>query len=147
MPRSVSWRRRLLLPVLILIVGGALALWAAQRENRRIEAIERLATDLCQSAAAGSDLMHRLLTADPLLDGQLAPILQRICEPLKDNPQSLEVIALSGDAPSFSDGSATHHAIIRIAGADRLTLRLIFENDNPLIVGYALPAAPDTPAD
>ena len=147
MPRSVSWRRRLLLPALILIVGAVLAVWAAQRENRRIEAIERLATDLCQSAAAGADLIGRVPAADPLLARQIAPVLKRICEPLKDNPQSLEVIALLGDAPGISDGSATHHAIIRIAGADRLTLRLIFENDNPLIVGYALPAAPDTPAD
>jgi len=147
MPRSVSWRRRLLLPVLILIVGGTLTLWAAQRENRRIEAIERLATELCQSAAAGADVPHRLPTADPLLARRLAPVLKRICEPLKDNPQSLEVIASSSDAPGFSDGSATHHAIIRIAGADRLTLRLIFENDNLLIVGYALPAAIDPPVD
>jgi hypothetical protein len=143
MARSVSWRRRLLLPLLILIVGGALAIWAAQRESGRIEAIERLATDLCRSAAAGSDLTHRLLTADPLLDGQLAPTLERICEPLKNNPQSLEVIASSGDAPGFSDGSATHHAIIRIAGAERLTLRLVFEDDEVLIVGYALPPTPD----
>jgi hypothetical protein len=144
MPRSVSWCRRLLLPLLILIVGGALAVWAARRESGRIEAIERLATELCQSAAA--DLTGRVPAADPLLAGQLAPILQRICEPLKGNPRSLEVIASSSDAPGFSEGSATHHAIIRIAGADRLIFRLVFENDNPLIVGYALPTATDPPA-
>ena len=147
MPRSVSWRRRLLLPLLILIVGGALAIWAARRESGRIEAIERLATDLCRSAAAGADVTPRLLTADPLLARQLAPVLERICEPLKDSSQSLEVLASSSDAPGFSDGSATHHAIIRIAGADRLTLRFVFEDEGVLIVGYALPASPDPPGD
>jgi hypothetical protein len=146
MPQSISWRRRLLLPVLILIVGGALAVWAARRESGRLEEIQRQATELCQSAAAGSDLTPRLLTADPLLDGQLGPILQHICEPLKDHPQALEVIAFSGDAPGFSDGSATHHTIIRIAGSDRLTLRIVFENDDLLIIGYALPPASDFPA-
>ena len=133
--------------MLILIVGGALAIWAARRESGRIEAIERLATDLCQSAAAGADLIGRVPAADPLLARQLAPVLKRICEPLKDNPQSLEVIASTGDAPSFSDGTATHHAIIRIAGADRLTLRLVVKDDNFLIVGYALPPATDPPPD
>jgi hypothetical protein len=39
----------------------------------------------------------------------------------------------------FSDGDATHTAIIRIADADRLGLRFRLDEHGPLIVGYWLP--------
>ncbi|MDY7110027.1 MAG: hypothetical protein SYC29_15455 [Planctomycetota bacterium] len=146
MSGSATWRRRLLPPLFILIVGGVLAIWASQREAGRLEAVEQLAADLCRSAAAGADLTGRVPTSNPLLSGALIPVLHSVCEPLRDDPEPLEVIASSGDAPNFSDGLATHHAIIRIAGAERLTLRFVFDEGDPLIVGYALPAATGPPA-
>jgi hypothetical protein len=144
--RSVTWRRRLLLPLLILIVGGALAIWAAQREAERLKTIRLLTAELCRSAAAGEDLTGRIPAFDPLLSGALIPVLRSVCEPLRDDPRSLQVIASSGDAPGFSDGLASHYAIIRIDGSDRLTLRFVFDGNAPLIVGYALPAATNPPA-
>jgi hypothetical protein len=124
-----------------------LAIWASQREAGRLAAVERLVADLCRSAAAGADLTGRVPAADPLLAGAVVPVLRSVCRPLREDPQSLEVIASSGDAAGFSDGLATHHAIIRIAGADGLTLRFIFHDDEPVIVGYALPAATEAGAD
>jgi len=139
--RSSGNPRRIILPALIVLVAIILVIWAPRREARRLDDISQRITELCDAVAHDPDLTSRLPVADPLLARRLAPMLHSLCEPLRDNPRALEVTAASGDAPGFADDAAAYHAVIRIGGVHRLTLRLAYEDDRLLIIGYALPTA------
>ncbi len=131
--------RRILLPIMILIMGGAVAIWASRQETQKLDEIRELVTDLCQDSARGLDLTSRLPTADGLINRGLNSALEAVCRGLDQDAQLLEVIVASGDGPDFSDGAATHHALVSIGGVDRLGLRIACAEDRILIIGYWRP--------
>jgi hypothetical protein len=136
-------RRRIILPVVVLLIAGGIAWWASQRETQRMADIRQMVLGLCKFTAAGEDLAGRL-NADPFVAQQVAGNLRTVCKSPQILP-SLEVAVFPGDLDVTIAGSAaeqaTHSAIVRIDGVDRLGLRLRHDGQRTRIVilGYWLP--------
>ena len=136
--------RRLIMPAIILLVGGGVAIWASQRERDRMGRMERHVEEFCAMAAAGEGLVDRLNTADGLLNGPISEALREACAGAAGQTGAISVTVAPGDGPEVRDGRATHAAVIRVDGVERLGLWLTVENDEILITGFWLPdAAPD----
>ena len=135
--------RRWLIPLIVLLVGGAIALWASSRETRRIQDIDQMITGLCHDIAAGSDVSARVDQATGAPNARLEAQLRQACS-APDALHSLDVHVTPGDyaqTGSFQ-GTATHTAIIRVAGIEVLGLRIRHNGfGKPIeILGYFKPA-------
>jgi hypothetical protein len=132
MPRT-SVRRRLLMPMVILLVGGSLAVWASQQQSQRSRAIQQLIMGICETATRGGDVRMLLPTDSPVLDGPLAAALTDVCGGA--DIASIDVTVRTGDM----DGShgATHLAVISVLDVPRLAVRLRDDDDGAAIIGFA----------
>lgn len=136
------------MPLLILIVAGALWFWGTQREYEQTQEIEAHIRDVCQE-------IHRTRDHDAIVVGQelgistdlLPGLIDRIRETIPDTRMGLERITIEAymdDAKTpYGDGTATHHAFIRYAGRDRLGLRIVHTGPPPEteIIGYWITGA------
>jgi hypothetical protein len=136
-------RRQLLLPLVVLVAAVGIAFWASQRELRRIDEARTMILGLCKVAALDEDLTGRI-QSDPLVAQRVSDSLRQICaEP--DVLPDLQVEVFSGDLDETVVRSgmdpANFSAIVRVAGVDRLGLRLRHEGDprHIIVLGYWLP--------
>jgi len=136
-PRSTG-SRRLVMPLVILIVGGSLAIWAAQRENQKLNDIRLFVTALCSDVARGDDVTARIQSGGYTVPG-LEESLHLVCDGLAEYPGLLTVVVEGGDTSGLGNSLTTHHATIRVAEIDRLGLRLIVQGDDIQIIGYWFP--------
>ncbi len=128
-------RRRLIMPLVILAVAAGLAVWGTMQKGHRVDEVRHLVQRLIDDVAAGRDPSPGLGDTDPA-------ILRLVIATLEAHPpEAVEAVVRTGDVAAFGDGSATHHAVIRIDGVDRLGLRLVSPGDRQelLIVGYWVP--------
>lgn len=111
------------MPLVVLLVAGALALWSGQRATDRSEEVRVLVRGLCEDAAAGRDPSALLAKTDPALARLLA---ERLREAVETGADAIEIIVTAGDTPEAGTvpQEATHTAVIRVNGDDVLGLRV-----------------------
>jgi hypothetical protein len=118
-------RNRWLWPIIVLLVGGALAIWGMQRESARMRAVESQVRQLCRNIAAGIDLTGTLNPENPTVDALAAAALREVL----DSPEKADIIRVKvkpGDTPGGGpvNTRATHTAMLMIGDQDVLGLRI-----------------------
>lgn len=142
-----SRRRRWLGPLVIVLVAGAIAWWAAQRETSHMREVEQMVLRLCRDSGAGRDVADSMTTESKVVAAQLAKRIREIC-PTLDDAMAVEVRVVSGDPSNAGSnhfiGTATHTAIIHIGDVDLLGLRINHQGDpgKIVILGYFETASP-----
>ncbi len=127
------------MPLVILVVAGGLSLWNSRStEHRTIEA--RLwVTALLRDVALDGERAPGL--AGSQLHRELGPILVEVARAQADG--FLDAVVSPGDTAAAGPNppqAATHVAMIRRGGADRLGLRLVSDGQNPVtIIGFWRP--------
>lgn len=148
-----SRRRALLMPLLILAVGCAVAWWSSLRHTREREEIGRTVTRLVQDVCAGRPVTLPIASAPapgvPPLNDLLMEELGRACAEA-GSPDAIEVQVNVGDAPDVGQaaGTATHTAVIRVRNSDRVLLVLRVRRTGQgaiVIAGYVMPPPPAPP--
>lgn len=126
------------MPLVILLIGGAIAVWSAARERYRSEVIRQQVAQLCQAAAEDEKLADRINPTSPAAARQIEQELKRVCTDLQA-VSLLEIEVIPGDDESAgrSQGLATHRAVLRMGDVPLLGLRVQYrsENDPIIIVG------------
>ena len=122
-------RRRWLVPIIILVFAGGLAVWSSREEARRQADIERFVQQLIELAGGSDDGLP------PMLPVQL----DRIKLELAAGPTAASVDVTAGDVDWIGDPTATHTAMISLDGRPRLGLRLQHRDGVVHVVGYWLP--------
>jgi hypothetical protein len=137
-------RRRWLMPVAILLVGGAIAWWASAREKQRMHAVESRVRAICDSLAKGRDLVGEINADNPAAEGVVIDALRRALGG-RDDAELVQIRVVSGDTFSERAGSAanlaTHTAVLHMDGIELLALRARCDdpNDPVKIIGYVVP--------
>ncbi len=129
-----SRARLFVMPVLVLLVAGGLTVMTQRRDTRRLAVLEQAVGAWCETAARGED--PQLPVAPAMLTARVRDALGAACR-AAGAPTAWSITVDRGPGPAPA-GSATHHAVVRAGGADRLGLQLTCHNDQPLIVGYWL---------
>lgn len=141
-PPARSRTRRLLLPLVIVIVGLLLTIWAAGRATKQAAEVEQFVDQLCQAAARGQDLTGRLAASDPIVVEQLERSLAGLFAGYPELLGEIDLEIAPGDSAQLGTGTeslapaaATHTVTIRLAGRPRLGLRIMYvaENDIRLV--------------
>jgi hypothetical protein len=129
------------MPLLTLLVAGAIVLWDRQRQEQGDAEVERAVRMIVEEIAG------RRPPADPPLTVQLgmSRAAVEIIEQALAEGLLLDVDLVRGDEPPpFGDGSATHRASITAEGRRVLLLRLL-RGGRPgdvRVIGYVRPASP-----
>lgn len=135
-------RRRLLVPLIVLAVAAAIAVWASARETRRMNDVRQMVIQLVREVCSGQETSAALKSVDPVLRTQLAQALRSACARL-DSPSEPDIVVISGDRSQRGhlSSTATHTAMIRAEGSDILGFRLHHSGDssNMSILGYWIP--------
>lgn len=122
--RRSPWRR-LIFPVLILLIAAVLWSTGQRSQTRDNEEVRRFVRELCMTVVSGRsiDTMLRDSTAQVRehLPGALDQILQ---PPLDAELTELRVEVEPGDHPDYGNGTATHTAMIVINDVPMLGLRI-----------------------
>lgn len=132
------------MPLVILLIAGALAVWATTREATRSDQAQRFVTQLCRDIAADRDATGRTNLSDAFAERRIVEAIKAVC-PSPDSMSSLDVTIRPGDVSE--DGTflrkATHTAILARDGVELLGLRILHEGDENdiLILGYWTPAS------
>jgi hypothetical protein len=146
-PRSPSRTRRLLLPLLILIVGGALTIWATSRATKQAGQVEQLVHRLCEAAARGESVAGRLATSDPVMIYQLDRSLTGLFAGYPELLGEIAVEVSPGDSARLGTGTeslvpaaATHTVLIRLGDQPRVGLRIMYVDERDIrLVGCFQP--------
>lgn len=127
MTRPSLWRV-IGVPLVILLVAGALWVWESGRRAARIEQVRLFVEALVDEAAAGRDLAAALASSDPLLRRHLIEALDEATA----GGRTLRVSVSEGEAPQAGHPPepATHTAMIEAVGRPVLGLRLLHEGDS-----------------
>ncbi|MHC4415131.1 MAG: hypothetical protein ACYS0G_07600 [Planctomycetota bacterium] len=137
-----TWARRVVLPLVILAVAAALALWGSRAEAQRSEDVRRLLVALFNDVAAGRDPQPRLGGTDPVVAGPLISRLQAVCADPDGRPRTVDIEVQRGD---LVEGNlplrATHTAIVRLGGVEVMRLRLVHRSrpTEIVIIGFWTP--------
>lgn len=142
----MTWRRRLIPAVFILLIGGAIAIWSSQNTAARVRVVEEQMTRLCLAIAAESDVSETF-PAQPHIRREVLPRLKSICAPLAKPELALSVQVSPGDVSGYggalggATSAATHHAVVMVNDEPVLGLRLAWEEPpgRAYIIGYWLP--------
>src|SRR4029434_3674525 len=111
---SSSRRRRLMFPLVILLIAGGIAGWNSYRETRRMEQIRQAIDILCDDVAQGVDVSARLDLMTPAPNPRLVEVFKSACGS-PDLASTIEVKVTPGDLPDAGHfaGAATHIATLR----------------------------------
>jgi hypothetical protein len=129
-------RHRWLWPIIVLLVGGALAIWGMQRESARMRAVESQIKQLCRNLAADVDLAGTLNPDNPTVDALAAAALRDVI----DSPEKADIIHVKvtpGDMPGGGpvNAHATHTAMLLIGDEEILGMRIRCDDpDQPITV-------------
>jgi hypothetical protein len=137
--------RRLVMPLLIVLVAGAILIWGRQTEERDLrevdDAVRSLTYEIFYSPPDGP-LPHQ--ARQMRMTHATVDRIQQVFRDYDWNQIHIDVYA--GDTrPPYGDGRATHHAIISINHQQRLGLRL-FHAGRPEqieVLGYWVAGTPD----
>src|SRR6185295_16167594 len=103
-------RRKWLWPAVVLIVGGSLSFWFAQRETRRMAAIEQQVHDVCRAVGDGRDVTGTLNRTTPAVERGTIQALQNVISS-SDTASIVRVKVKPGDSelagPSATRASHT----------------------------------------
>jgi hypothetical protein len=108
-----SLRRRLLFPILILVVAGGLHLFSQRGAEAKRAAMAGFASEVLRGGDARA--------TDPLIVREIARRFASGTE--------FEVEIRDGDGGPVRDGAATHVAMVRIRGLAALGLRCRYDSD------------------
>ncbi len=129
-PFSQGLARRIIPPLLVLIVAGGIYLYAQHQREQQVADVEAVTEQLCRDVAAIPPGGAR-----PSLAMQLNASLttvERLQDALSHDPDldTLHITILRGDAPPpYGDGSATHQAFVDVEGQSRIVLRFYHPGD------------------
>lgn len=140
---AATVRRRWLMPLVILCVAGAIAVWASAREAAKIQEVEAAMRSLCRDVAAGLDGSAYFDPASDLLRERTAKLLRSTC-PAPEMANVVDVVVRPGDLADAGQlqGRATHTATLSSGGVELLTLRVRYlGSDRIYVVGYSVAAA------
>jgi len=139
--------RRLIMPLLIVVVAGGILIWGRQSEESNLRDVQEAVHDLCHElyhSPPGGSL--------PELARQMSvrrSVADRIHTAFGDADwDEVRIDVRNGDtSPPFGDGHATHHAILYVAGQQRIGLRLVYRSDvdHVDVLGYWLPGHSTSP--
>ena len=146
-PPAPSRTRRFILPLLILIVGGALTIWATSRATKQAGQVEQLVLELCESAARGEDVAGQLASSDPVIVDQLQRSLGGVFAGYPELLGDIDLEVAPGDSARLGMGTdslapavATHTVVISLGDQPRLGLRIMYVADNDIrLVGCFQP--------
>jgi hypothetical protein len=128
-------RQRFITPIVILLLGGGLAIWASQRETERHRATQQMIMGVCETAMRGGDVSALLATENDLINETLGDAIAQVCAGAEAGTVAVSV--RPGDGPGHS--GATHVAMISVVGVDRLGLRLAEGDGRSVIIGFWWP--------
>jgi hypothetical protein len=137
-------RRRWIVPLIVLAVGGALAYWGAQRETRRMWSIEQQVKSICRELAADRPLAGTLNPGNSAVERHTIEALRRAVDS-PDAAEAISVRVVSGDAARDRGGTAmtpaTHTAALMMGDLELLLLRIRCDDPaKPVVVlGYIEP--------
>jgi hypothetical protein len=135
-----SRRRMLIMPLVILMAGGAIAYWTSvTRERSRRQVVDQV-TQLVQDVCAGGDVTLPLDPAAAPVEPQILEELRKTCSA----GNALNIQASTGDAQHIgrTSGAATHLALVRSGEQVVLVLRVRVDADGRLtLLGYITPQA------
>src|SRR5262245_11703970 len=122
-------RRRLLFPLIILLIAGGIAAWNSYRETRRMEQIRQAILGLCEDVAQGRDVSAQLDMLSPAPNPRLVEEFKSACGS-PDLASSVDVKVTPGDLPDAGhfSGAATHVATLRSGDMDMLFLRIKYDD-------------------
>ena len=124
------------MPAIVLVVGGAFAIWGIQRENARISAIETQIRRYCTQTAGKVNLEGAFNPDNPTLDTQVGEALRSIIRN-KDDADAIRLNVRPGDADSADSAlpRATHTATLMMGDQELLGLRIACDDpDQPITV-------------
>ena len=143
MPRASSSRaRRIVMPLMILLVGGAIAVWVAQQERGEAGDVKRYVREICLAASRGEDVSSRLVVENRALRRPLARMIVTACAPLADDPEALDVDVATEVAGGIDRHRPIHSAQIEVNGHHVLTLLVVVVDDRIIVTGYEQPQTP-----
>lgn len=133
-----SGRRRWLPPVITVLAAAAIAIWAINREARRMDEVERMVLNLCRDAGMGKDVAKSAHAEMKLVSEQVAARLKSLC-PTPETAAMMQVRVTSGDTSGGGGstrylGTATHTAMIHIGDEDLFGLRVRHDGDPERII-------------
>ncbi len=145
-PGRTTHRRRVFIPLAIVVVAAAVWIITARQQSPQIEAVRQIVHQLCEDVAAGRERNNAVIQANRSLAGLSAVATLRALMSRRPEPdQRLAVDVTAGDHPDFSGAPlrATHTAMIRIGGSDALGLRVLHRDgaQDIVILGYWRPEA------
>ena len=133
--------RRIIMPIAIVLAAVVIAVWGWQADSQRVNDVEDYVFLICEDVANGRDPESRLRRTNPVLAKSIVDLLKVICLELPADLTGLEVTVHSGDSSAYGDGTATHIAMIRINGKEKLGLRIVKQSisGDMEIIGRWLP--------
>ena len=121
-------RRKVLMPIAIVIAAVVIAFWGWEAKSQRENDVKEYVFLICEDVANGRNPESRLGQLDPVAKKRMLDSLKELCKELPADLTGLEIVVQSGDSPETGDGSATHTAMIRTNGKDKLGLRIIHQS-------------------
>lgn len=134
------------MPVVILVVGGAIASWASRRESQRMQSVETQVQAICRRIGDGRDVTGLLNKGNPTVEAITLKRLQRdINSPEAGDGVVVRVTPGEYDSGGGQGGGqrgptsimtpATHTAMLILGDVERLALRVHCDDpDQPIIV-------------
>ncbi len=129
------------MPVAIVAVAAALAVWGSQQSQRTTEQVRGMVQQVCYEMAHDGDATQQLAGTDPMV---ARPLCSRLRDLLDEQAlDTLEIDVAAGDVDEIGPAQqpATHIAVIRVAGTERLGLRLLHSGEDAQItvIGFWTP--------
>ncbi len=139
-------RRRWLMPAVILLVGGSIAIWASARESQRMAAIETRMKAICESLARGGELEGTLNPRNAMMEQHTIAALRRNIGS-RDDAELVQIRVVTGDAFSDRAGTdvlaATHTAILHFDDIEVIALRIrcVDGGETIDVLGFVMPGS------
>ncbi len=141
MRRLFANPRLVIMPVVIVAVAAALAIWESQQTPQTTEQVRRMVQQVCYEIAHDGDATQQLAGTDPMVARPLRSRLRNLLD--EQALDTLEIDVAAGDVDEIGSAQqpATHIAVIRVAGTERLGLRLLHSGeDAPItVIGFWTP--------
>jgi hypothetical protein len=139
-------RRVLVMPLIVLMVGCAVAWWSSMRLAEEREAVRGSVTRLVQDICNGTPVWLPIDPTAGAIGDLLVRELRRACAEAGSG-SAIEVVVSVGDSPDAgrATGTATHTALIRERDSGRVMLVLRVNHGDRgaiTIAGYLLPPSP-----
>ena len=136
----MSWSVRWIVPVIILLVGAGVSWWSARATNAVEQHVRHEVIELIPLVRDNPSIIERMVV-DPVLYIPVGKSLVAVTTAWSGNKKDLTVTVTTGDDPTYGDGSATHVALVGVAGTPVLGLRILCDgaHEPMLIAGVWTP--------